>query len=102
MSVLTCNPAGINCALEVIPLKIICWVFILPKVHEHFHFQDDGNMDFEDQTMEEFLVKDTFNFLFSNESSLSLFSEIFQRLYRSGVLKVSAHLYADKYFQVII
>uniref|UniRef100_A0A8C0WSA0 Cadherin-like beta-sandwich-like domain-containing protein n=1 Tax=Castor canadensis TaxID=51338 RepID=A0A8C0WSA0_CASCN len=57
------------------------------QVHEHFHFQDDGNMDFEDQTMEEFLVKDTFNFLFSNESSLSLFSEIFQRLYRSGVLK---------------
>ncbi|XP_019479245.1 PREDICTED: cadherin-like and PC-esterase domain-containing protein 1, partial [Hipposideros armiger] len=56
-------------------------------VHEHLNFQDDDNMDFEDQNTEEFLLKDTFNFLLSNESSPSIFSEIFQRLYRSGVFK---------------
>ncbi|XP_077915627.1 cadherin-like and PC-esterase domain-containing protein 1 isoform X2 [Halichoerus grypus] len=57
------------------------------KVHEHLNFQDDDNMDFEDQNTEEFLLQDTFNFLFSNESSLPMFSEIFQGLYRSGVFK---------------
>ncbi|XP_070279893.1 cadherin-like and PC-esterase domain-containing protein 1 isoform X1 [Myotis yumanensis] len=64
--------------------------FTSPKVlqvHGNLHFQDDDNMDFEDQNTEEFLLKDTFNFLFSNESSLSIFSEIFQRLYRSAVSK---------------
>ncbi|KAB0375654.1 hypothetical protein FD755_012297 [Muntiacus reevesi] len=57
------------------------------KVHEHLNFQDDDDMDFEDQNTEEFLLKDTFNFLLSNESSFSIFSEIFQRLYRSAVVK---------------
>ncbi|MBZ3869408.1 Cadherin-like and PC-esterase domain-containing protein 1 [Sciurus carolinensis] len=60
---------------------------VVLQVHEHLNFQDDDDMDFEDQNTEEFLLKDTFNFLFSNESSLSLFSEIFQRLYRPGVFK---------------
>lgn len=60
---------------------------VVLQVHEHLNFQDDDNMDFEDQNSEEFLLKDTFNFLFSNESSLSIFSEIFQRLYKSGVFK---------------
>uniref|UniRef100_A0A8D1Z7W7 Cadherin like and PC-esterase domain containing 1 n=1 Tax=Sus scrofa TaxID=9823 RepID=A0A8D1Z7W7_PIG len=59
---------------------------VVLQVHEHLNFQDD-NMDFEDQNTEEFLLKDTFNFLLSNESSLSIFSEIFQGLYRSGVFK---------------
>ncbi|XP_030713513.2 cadherin-like and PC-esterase domain-containing protein 1 [Globicephala melas] len=60
---------------------------VVLQVHEHLKFQDDDNMDFEDQNTEEFLLKDTFNFLLSNESSLSIFSEIFQRLYRSGIFK---------------
>uniref|UniRef100_A0A8D2FLI5 Cadherin like and PC-esterase domain containing 1 n=1 Tax=Theropithecus gelada TaxID=9565 RepID=A0A8D2FLI5_THEGE len=60
---------------------------VVLQVHEHLHFQDNDNMDFEDQNTEEFLLNDTFNFLFPNESSLSIFSEIFQRLYRSDVLK---------------
>ncbi|XP_047619837.1 cadherin-like and PC-esterase domain-containing protein 1 isoform X3 [Phacochoerus africanus] len=60
---------------------------VVLQVHEHLNFQDDDNMDFEDQNTEEFLLKDTFNFLLSNESSLSIFSEIFQGLYRSGVFK---------------
>ncbi|XP_015980733.2 cadherin-like and PC-esterase domain-containing protein 1 isoform X1 [Rousettus aegyptiacus] len=60
---------------------------VVLQVHEHLNFQDDDNMDFEDQNTEEFLLKDTFTFLFSNESSLSIFSEIVQRLYRSGVFK---------------
>lgn len=79
-------------------MKNICCAFVLSKVHEHLNFQDNDNMDFEDQNTEEFLLNDTFNFLFPNESSLSIFSEIFQRLYRSDVLKVSAYLRADKYF----
>ncbi|KAJ8783069.1 hypothetical protein J1605_009677 [Eschrichtius robustus] len=61
---------------------------VVLQVHEHLNFQDDDNMDFEDQNTEEFLLKDTFNFLLSNESSLSIFSEIFQRLYRSGIFKL--------------
>ncbi|XP_045720297.1 cadherin-like and PC-esterase domain-containing protein 1 isoform X2 [Mirounga angustirostris] len=60
---------------------------VVLQVHEHLNFQDDDNMDFEDQNTEEFLLQDTFNFLFSNESSLPMFSEIFQGLYRSGVFK---------------
>ncbi|XP_063523869.1 cadherin-like and PC-esterase domain-containing protein 1 isoform X2 [Pongo pygmaeus] len=60
---------------------------VVLQVHEHLNFQDYNNMDFEDQNTEEFLLNDTFNFLFPNESSLSIFSEIFQRLYRSDVFK---------------
>lgn len=78
-------------------MKNTCCAFTLSQVHEHLNFQDDGNMDFEDQNTEEFLLKDTFNFLLSNESSLSIFSEIFQRLYRSGIFKVSAYFCTDKY-----
>lgn len=57
------------------------------QVHEHLNFQDDDSVELEDQNTEEFLLKDTFNFLFPNESSLSAFSEIFQKLYRSGLFK---------------
>uniref|UniRef100_M3Y6I1 Cadherin like and PC-esterase domain containing 1 n=1 Tax=Mustela putorius furo TaxID=9669 RepID=M3Y6I1_MUSPF len=60
---------------------------VVLQVHEHLNFQDDDNTDFEDQNTEEFLLQDTFNFLFSNESSLPMFSEILQGLYRSGVFK---------------
>ncbi|XP_036912416.1 cadherin-like and PC-esterase domain-containing protein 1 [Sturnira hondurensis] len=60
---------------------------VVLQVHEHLKFQDDDYMGLEDQNAEEFLLKDTFNFLFSNESSLSTFSEIFQRLYRLGIFK---------------
>ncbi|KAM8814265.1 cadherin-like and PC-esterase domain-containing protein 1 [Rhynchonycteris naso] len=60
---------------------------VVLQVQEHLNFQDDDKMELEDQNTEEFILKDTFNFLFSNESSLSLFSEIFQRFYRSGVFK---------------
>ncbi|XP_042826691.1 cadherin-like and PC-esterase domain-containing protein 1 isoform X3 [Panthera tigris] len=60
---------------------------VVLQVHEHLNFQDDDNTDFEDQNTEESLLQDTFNFLFSNESSLPMFSEIFQGLYISGVFK---------------
>ncbi|ELW65555.1 hypothetical protein TREES_T100013947 [Tupaia chinensis] len=61
---------------------------VVLQVHEYFSVQGDDNMEFEDQSTEEFLLKDTFNFLFSNESSLSVFYEMFQRLYRLGVFKL--------------
>ena len=67
-------------------------------MHEHLNFQDDDDMAFEDQNIEEFLLKDTFNFLLSNDSSLSIFSEIFQRLYRSAVVKVSAYFLLTSIF----
>lgn len=79
-------------------MKYICCASPFSQVHGHLNFPDDNNMDFEDQNTEEFLLKDTFNFLFSNESSLSIFSEIFQRLYTSAVSKVSAYFCTDKYF----
>ena len=55
-------------------------------------------MAFEDQNIEEFLLKDTFSFLLSNDSFLSIFSEIFQRLYRSAVVKVSAYFLLTSIF----
>lgn len=79
-------------------MKNICCDFTLSQVHEHLNFQDDDNTDFEDQNTEEFLLQDTFNFLFSNESSLPMFSEILQGLYRSGVFKVNAYFFSDKFF----
>ncbi|XP_072509006.1 cadherin-like and PC-esterase domain-containing protein 1 isoform X2 [Notamacropus eugenii] len=57
------------------------------QVHEHFDFQGDNNLDLEDQNTKEFLLRDTFNFLFANESSLSIFSEALQRIYRSDTIK---------------
>ncbi|KAM6202277.1 cadherin-like and PC-esterase domain-containing protein 1 [Rhynchocyon petersi] len=60
---------------------------VILQVHEHLHFQNDDNAVFEDPNTEEFLLRDSFNFLFSNESSFYLFPEIFHRLYRSSVFK---------------
>lgn len=60
---------------------------VVLQVHDYLHVQDHASVDFEDQNMEETLLRDTFDFLFSNESSLSVFPEIFQKLYRSGVFK---------------
>ncbi|XP_068943191.1 cadherin-like and PC-esterase domain-containing protein 1 isoform X2 [Petaurus breviceps papuanus] len=57
------------------------------QVHEHFDFQVDDNIDLEDQNTKEFLIRDTFNFLFANESSLSIFSEALKRIYRSDIIK---------------
>ncbi|KAM8981682.1 cadherin-like and PC-esterase domain-containing protein 1 [Sarcophilus harrisii] len=57
------------------------------QVHEHFDFQDDDNLNLEDQNTKEFLLKDTFNFLFANESSLSIFSEALQSIYKSERIK---------------
>ncbi|XP_007525068.1 cadherin-like and PC-esterase domain-containing protein 1 [Erinaceus europaeus] len=59
---------------------------VVLQVHEHLYVQD-YSMEFEDQSTEEFLLKDTYTFLFSNASSFSMLFEIFQRLYRSGVIK---------------
>lgn len=63
---------------------------VVLQVHEHLNFHDDI-MEFEDQTTEEFLLKDTYTFLFSNESSFSMFFEIFERLYRSGIIKSESY-----------
>ncbi|XP_006859424.1 PREDICTED: cadherin-like and PC-esterase domain-containing protein 1 [Chrysochloris asiatica] len=60
---------------------------VVLQVHEHLNFQNADNVDFEDQNTEEFLLRDTFNFLLSNESSFPIFYEIFQRFYRLGVFK---------------
>ncbi|XP_006882762.1 PREDICTED: cadherin-like and PC-esterase domain-containing protein 1 [Elephantulus edwardii] len=60
---------------------------VILQVHEHLDFQNDDDMNLEDQNTEEFLLRDTFNFLLSNESSFSMFPEIFQRLYQSSAFK---------------
>lgn len=48
-----------------------------------------------DQNTEKILLKDTFNFLFSNTSSLPLFSELLQRFHRAGAFEVSPNVHAD-------
>ncbi|XP_044534725.1 cadherin-like and PC-esterase domain-containing protein 1 [Gracilinanus agilis] len=60
---------------------------LILQVHENFDFQVDDNLNLEDQNTKEFLLKDTFNFLFANEPSLSIFSEALQRIYRSDIIK---------------
>ncbi|XP_036614763.1 cadherin-like and PC-esterase domain-containing protein 1 [Trichosurus vulpecula] len=57
------------------------------QVHEHFDFQVNDSLDLEDQNTKEFLLRDTFSFLFANESSLSIFYEALQRIYRSDIIK---------------
>lgn len=51
---------------------------VVLQVHEHLKVRDDENFNLEDQNTENILLKDTFNFLFSNTSSLS---ERLQKLY---------------------
>ncbi|KAG8524507.1 Cadherin-like and PC-esterase domain-containing protein 1, partial [Galemys pyrenaicus] len=60
---------------------------VLIQVHEHLNFQDDDDIGFEDQNTEKLLLKDTYKFLFSNKSSFSMFSDIFQRTSRSDLFK---------------
>ncbi|XP_051007833.1 cadherin-like and PC-esterase domain-containing protein 1 [Acomys russatus] len=60
---------------------------VVLQVNEHFKFQEDANFSLEDQNSEQIILNDTFNFLFSNASSLSIFSEILQRTYRPGTFQ---------------
>ncbi|XP_050001807.1 cadherin-like and PC-esterase domain-containing protein 1 isoform X1 [Alexandromys fortis] len=60
---------------------------IVLQVHEHLKFQDDENFNLKDQNTEKILLEDTFNFLFSNTSSLPLFSELLQRFHRAGAFE---------------
>ncbi|XP_051031693.1 cadherin-like and PC-esterase domain-containing protein 1 [Phodopus roborovskii] len=64
---------------------------VVLQVHEHLKVRDDENFNLEDQNTEKILLKDTFNFLFSNTSSLSLLSELLKRLYREGELEDGNH-----------
>lgn len=60
---------------------------VVLQVHEHLKFQDDENFNLKDQNTEKILLKDTFNFLFSNTSPLPLFSELLQRFHRAGAFE---------------
>ncbi|XP_005363827.1 cadherin-like and PC-esterase domain-containing protein 1 [Microtus ochrogaster] len=60
---------------------------VVLQVHEHLKFQDDENFNLKDQNTEKILLKDTFNFLFSNTSSLPLFSELLQRFHKAGAFE---------------
>lgn len=60
---------------------------VVIQVHEHLNFQDDDNTEFGDQNTEKLLLKDTYNFLFANKSSSSVFSDTFQKLSRSDRFK---------------
>uniref|UniRef100_A0A674IH76 Cadherin like and PC-esterase domain containing 1 n=1 Tax=Terrapene triunguis TaxID=2587831 RepID=A0A674IH76_9SAUR len=54
---------------------------VVLEVHEHFDFQVD-DLNFEDQTVKEFLLEDTFKFLLSNKSSVSSVFEALQNIYK--------------------
>lgn len=71
---------------------------VVLQVHEHLKFHDDENLHVEDQNTERILLRDTFDFLFSNASSLSMVSEMLQRPERAGAPVVSPHLNTDKWF----
>nr|AWX59481.1 CPED1 [Mus musculus] len=57
---------------------------VVLQVHEHLHFHDDENFSAEDQNAENIILRDTFDFLFSNASSLSMVSEMLQRRDSAG------------------
>uniref|UniRef100_A0A452ID90 Uncharacterized protein n=1 Tax=Gopherus agassizii TaxID=38772 RepID=A0A452ID90_9SAUR len=56
------------------------------KVHKHFDFQVD-DLNFEDQTVKEFLLEDTFKFILSNKSSASSVFETLQNIYKLAMIK---------------
>ncbi|XP_077791990.1 cadherin-like and PC-esterase domain-containing protein 1 isoform X3 [Podarcis muralis] len=60
---------------------------VILEVHEHFDFQADGESDFQDQTVKETVLGDTFRILLSNQSSSSTFFEALQNVYRSTGIK---------------
>uniref|UniRef100_A0A8C8VF66 Cadherin like and PC-esterase domain containing 1 n=1 Tax=Pelusios castaneus TaxID=367368 RepID=A0A8C8VF66_9SAUR len=60
---------------------------VVLQIHEHFDFQVDDGLNFQDQTIKEFLLEDTFKFVLSNKSSASSFFEVLQNIYRSVVSK---------------
>ncbi|XP_043406078.1 cadherin-like and PC-esterase domain-containing protein 1 isoform X3 [Chelonia mydas] len=60
---------------------------VVLEVHEHFDFQVDDDLNFEDQTVKQFLLEDTFKFLLSNKSSASSVFEALQNIYRLAVIK---------------
>lgn len=57
---------------------------VVLQVHEHLKFHDDENFNVEDQNTERILLRDTFDFLFSNASSFSMVSEMLQRPEKAG------------------
>lgn len=57
---------------------------VVLQVHERLKFHDDENLHVEDQNTERILLRDTFDFLFSNASSLPVVSEMLQRPERAG------------------
>ncbi|XP_065279336.1 cadherin-like and PC-esterase domain-containing protein 1 [Emys orbicularis] len=59
---------------------------VVLEVHEHFDIQVD-DLNFEDQTVKEFLLEDTFKFLLSNKSSASSVFEALQNIYKLAVIK---------------
>ncbi|XP_069706783.1 cadherin-like and PC-esterase domain-containing protein 1 [Phaenicophaeus curvirostris] len=60
---------------------------VVLQVHENFDFQDEDESNIQDQTFKEFLFEDTFNFLLSNESSTSSFTEALQKIYGATLSK---------------
>uniref|UniRef100_A0A8C3T9B2 Cadherin like and PC-esterase domain containing 1 n=1 Tax=Chelydra serpentina TaxID=8475 RepID=A0A8C3T9B2_CHESE len=74
---------------------------VVLEVHEHFNFQVDDDLNFEDQTVKEFLLEDTFKFLLSNESSASSVFEALQSIYRLAVIKVRDENYQKAYEQCL-
>uniref|UniRef100_A0A8C0GT51 Cadherin-like beta-sandwich-like domain-containing protein n=1 Tax=Chelonoidis abingdonii TaxID=106734 RepID=A0A8C0GT51_CHEAB len=59
---------------------------VVLEVHEHFDFQVD-DLNFEDQTVKEFLLEDTFKFILSNKSSASSLFETLQNIYKLAIIK---------------
>ncbi|XP_074871153.1 cadherin-like and PC-esterase domain-containing protein 1 [Carettochelys insculpta] len=60
---------------------------VVLAVREHFDFQIYDDLNFEDQTVKQFLIEDAFKFLLSNMSSTPRFFEALQNIYRSSVIK---------------
>ncbi|XP_061496080.1 cadherin-like and PC-esterase domain-containing protein 1 isoform X3 [Rhineura floridana] len=64
---------------------------VVLEVHEHFDFQADEESNFQDQTVKETLLGDTFRILLSNLSSSSIFFDALQGVYRSAGIKDEHH-----------
>ncbi|XP_042324427.1 cadherin-like and PC-esterase domain-containing protein 1 isoform X3 [Sceloporus undulatus] len=64
---------------------------IVLEVHENFDFPADEDSTFQDQTVKEILLGDTFRMISSNQSSSKTFFKALQNVYRSGGSKNELH-----------
>ncbi|XP_062838423.1 cadherin-like and PC-esterase domain-containing protein 1 isoform X1 [Anolis carolinensis] len=64
---------------------------VVLEVHEHFDVPIDEDPTFQDQTVKESILRDTFGIIISNQSSSTAFFKALQNVYRTAGIKNKLH-----------